>query len=242
MGPFPPSEKGNRYLITFCDSLTRWWEYFPVPSAEASVVARLLVNEITVRHGAPRTLLSHRGTNFLSKIVAEVCKICQIHKVSTSSYHPQTDGLVERLNSTLCQSLSLYIACNQKDWDEFIPLILFAHRPSVCEAIGDTPFYCLYAASVVYRSVFKLLSPADENLTTSALQYRKRIVENIELASNAVRENTQRAQQRLKEYYDRNAKDPEFEVGQRFWVYTPRTKQGLSKKLLHSWLGPHRII
>ena len=59
------------------------------------MIARLLVNEIIARHGAPRVLLSDRGTNFLSKLVAEVCKIFQIQKVNTSSYHPQTDGLVE---------------------------------------------------------------------------------------------------------------------------------------------------
>lgn len=163
-------------------------------------------------------------------------------KVNTSSYHPQTDGLVERFNSTLCQSLSIHVAHNQKDWDEFVPLILFAHRTSVCEAIGDTPFYCLYGRECRLPLDVKLLSPADENLTTSALEYRKRIIENVELAQNLARENLQRAQQNMKDYYDRNAKDPQFEVGQKVWVYTPRTKKGLSKKLLHNWLGPYRIV
>ena len=64
----------------------------------------------------------------------------QIQKVSLSSYHPQTDGLAERFNSTLCQSLCMYVAKNQKDWDDFILLILFAHRISISEAIGDAPF------------------------------------------------------------------------------------------------------
>jgi len=100
---------------------------------EATVIARLLIDEIISRHGAPRVLLSDRGTNFLSKVVAEVCKIFQIQKVNTSSYHPQTNGLVERFNSTLCQSLSMYVSKNQKDWDEFIPLILFADRTSVLD-------------------------------------------------------------------------------------------------------------
>ena len=74
-----------------------------MPSVEATVIARLLIDEIISRHGAPRVLLSDRGTNFLSKVVAEVCKIFQIQKVNTSSYYPKT--LVERFNSTLCQSL-----------------------------------------------------------------------------------------------------------------------------------------
>ena len=114
LGPFPPSSKGSRYIVVFSDYLTRWVEAFPVPSVEATVIARLLIDEIISRHGAPRVLLSDRGTNFLSKVVAEVCKIFQIHKVNTSSYHPQTDGLVERFNSTLCQSLSMYVAKNRK--------------------------------------------------------------------------------------------------------------------------------
>ena len=111
-----------------------------MPSVEATIIARLLIDEIISRHGAPRVLLSDRGTNFLSKVVAEVCKIFQIQKVNTSSYHPQTDGLVERFNSTLCQSLSMYLSKNQKDWDEFIPLLLFAHMTSVLDATGVLVF------------------------------------------------------------------------------------------------------
>ena len=144
LGPFTPSRKGNRYIVVFSDYLIRWCEALPVASAEASVIARLLVDEVIARHGAPNVLLSDRGSNFLSRLVAEVCKIFQIHKANTSSYHPQTDGLVERFNSTLCQSLSMCVAKYLKDWEGYVPLILFAHRTSVSDAIGDSPFYVLY--------------------------------------------------------------------------------------------------
>ncbi|XP_015755937.1 PREDICTED: probable chromo domain-containing protein LHP1 [Acropora digitifera] len=46
----------------------------------------------------------------------------------------------------------------------------------------------------------------------------------------------------MKEYYDRNASQPLFEIGQCVWVYTPKTKKGLSKKLLYNWFGPYRIV
>ena len=182
LGPFKPSNRQNRYILVFSDYLTRWCEAFPVPSIEANMIARLLVDEIIARHGAPRVLLSDKGTNFLSKLVAEVCKIFQIQKVNTSSYHPQTDGLVERFNSTLCQSLSMYVAKNQKDWDDFIPLILFAHRTSISEAIGDSPFYCLYGREPRLPVDVKFLPPAADDLSTSVLDRRKRVVEKVELA------------------------------------------------------------
>ena len=242
LGPFKPSKRQNRYIVIFSDYLTRWCEAFPVPSVEASVIARLLVDEIIARHGAPRVLLSDRGASFLSKLVAEVCKVFQIHKVNTSSYHPQTDGLVERFNSTLCQSLSTYVAKNQKDWDDFVPLILFAHRTSISEAIGDSPFYVLYGREPRFPIDVKFLPPVADDVTTSVLEHRKRIVERVEMAQNLARDNIQRSQQKMKEYYDRNSKPPVFEVGQRVWVYSSKTRKGLSRKLLYKWFGPYRIV
>ena len=174
---FKPSNRQNRCIVVFSDYLTRWCEAFPVPSVEANVIARLLVDEIIARHGAPRVLLSDRGTNFLSKLVAEVCKIFQIQKVNTCSYHRQTDGLVETFNTTLCKSLFMYVAKNQKDWDDFIPLILFAHRTSISEAIDDSPFYCLYGREPRLHADVKFLPPAADDFSTSVLDHRKRVVE-----------------------------------------------------------------
>ena len=96
--PFRPSNRQNLYIVLFSGYLTRWCEAFPVPGEEANAITRLLVDEIIARHSAPRVLLLDTGTNFLSKLEAEVCKLLQIQNVNTSSY--QTDGLVERFNST----------------------------------------------------------------------------------------------------------------------------------------------
>ena len=179
LGPFPPSNRGNRYVVVFSDYLTRWCEAFPVPNVEATVISIFLVDEVIARHGAPRVLLSDRGKDFLSKVVADVCKIFQIHNVNNSSYHPQTDGLVERFNSTLCQSLSMYVSKNQKDWDDFIPLVLFAHRTSVLEVIGDSPFYVLYGREPRLPVDVKYLPPVPDDITTSVFEHRKRIVESL---------------------------------------------------------------
>ena len=118
----------------------------------------------------------------------------------------------------------MYVAKNQKDWDDFIPLILFAHQTSISEAIGDSPFYCLYGREPRLPVDVKFLPPPADDLSTSVLDHRKRIVEKVELAQNLACENIQRSQQKIKEYYDRNASQPLFEIGQRVWDYTPKTK------------------
>ena len=129
-----------------------------------------------------------------------------------------------------------------EDWDDFIPLILFAHRTSISEAIGDSPFYCLYGREPRLPVDVKFLSPAADDLSTSVLDHRKRIIEKVELAQNLAPENIQRSQQKMKEYYHRNASQPLFEIGESARVYTPKTKKGLSKKLLYNWFGPYRIV
>ena len=64
------------------------------------------MEEIFCRHGAPKHILSDRGANFLSTLIQDVWKYLNVKKVNTSGYHPQTDGLVERFNSTLMNMLS----------------------------------------------------------------------------------------------------------------------------------------
>lgn len=134
------TENGNRYVVVFLDYLTKWVEAFAIPDQSATTIARILVEEIFCRHGAPEHLLSDRGANFLSDLVQEVCRLLSIKKVNTSGYHPQSDGLVEKFNSTLSAMLSK-VAETGKDWDRHLPFVLFAYQTSVQESTKETPFY-----------------------------------------------------------------------------------------------------
>jgi len=240
LGPFPKSHSGKRYIICFIDALTKWPEAFAVENIDAVTTARLLVDEIVCRHGAPRTLLSDRGANFLSKLVREVCKLINTKKINTSSYHPQTNGLVERFNGSIAKALSNYVSSDQKDWDTFIPSVLFGYRTSPALSTGESPFYLLYGREPRLPLDVALLPPA--NLSKSIADHRARIVRNIEIAHEIARKNIQLAQQKMKEYHDRRATCPEYNVGDRVWIYTPAVPVGLSKKLRHLWHGPYRII
>ena len=60
------------------------------------------------------------------------------------------------------------------------------------------------------------------NLSPSVAEHREKIVSNLQRAYQIAHENTQRAQQAMKVYYDRAAKDPNFQVGERVWVFTPQ--------------------
>ena len=207
---------------------------------DAATIADLLVNQIMPRHGASRTLLSDRGSNFLSSLVREGCFLMVTKKEYTSSYHPQCDGLMERFNGTLAQSLSHYVSGDQKDWDRYFNPVLFGYRVSPSEVTGEPPFYMLYGRESCLTMDVSFLPQRE--ISASIVEHRSCVVENIEIAHRTAKENIQRAQQRMKDYHDLHAVPVKYQVGEQVWVYTPRNRKGLSKKLAHNYHGPYRIV
>ena len=98
--------EGNQYAVVCIDYLTKWVEVFAVADQTAETIARLFVEGVVCRHGAPQELLSDRLANFLSDLVSEVCKLFDVKKLNSSWYHPLTNGLCERFNITRIQMLA----------------------------------------------------------------------------------------------------------------------------------------
>ena len=90
---FPKSHTGNQYGVVFIDYLTKWPEVFAISDQTALTIAKLLVEQIVCRHGAPAQLFSDCGAAFLSCLLMGTCKLLGVEKLNTKAYHPLTDGL-----------------------------------------------------------------------------------------------------------------------------------------------------
>ncbi len=156
---YPTSYSGNQYAVVFVDYLTKWPEVFATPDQSAMTIARLLVEEVISRHGVPRDLLSDRGTAFFSGLMREVYHLMGIHKTTTTAYHPQTDGLVERYNRTLTDMLAKTVQKNGRDWDQKLPYVLFAYRASRQESTQESPFFLMYGRDPQLPTDAALLQP-----------------------------------------------------------------------------------
>ena len=133
-----------RYVLLVVDSFSRWCEAIPLQSQEASVVAEALFSEIICRYGAPSVLVSDRGQNFMSKLVAALCELFDITRHHTSSYHPQTNSTLERLNSTIAQSLRMY-ADSHSNWPKLLSGIMMAFRMSpATQSTQFSPFELVF--------------------------------------------------------------------------------------------------
>ena len=106
---------------------------------EAHTVADKLVHGLIARFGVPLQLHTDQGRQFESNLFQELCNLLGIAKTRTTSYHPQSDGLVERYNRTLQGMLSLFVEENQRDWDEYVAVLCMAYRASPQESTNVTP-------------------------------------------------------------------------------------------------------
>ncbi len=80
------------------------------------------------RVGVPKEILTDQGSNFTSKLLSEIYKLLNVRGITTTPYHAQTDGLVERFNGTLKAMLKKFIDSEPRKWDDLLPYLLFAYR------------------------------------------------------------------------------------------------------------------
>ena len=105
-GPLRRTRPGNKYILVIMDYATKWPDALPLHNITSETIIECLI-EVTSRLGVPKEVLSDNGTNFVSTMMRQFCDRTGIHQIKTSPYHPQTDAMVERFNSTLKRLLSL---------------------------------------------------------------------------------------------------------------------------------------
>lgn len=241
VGPLKKSANGNRWILTVEDYLSKWPEAIPLPDCKAHTIAVALLDQVISRHSAPRVILSDRGQNFLSAVVRELCNLFDTKKVHSSAYRPQTQGLVERWHSTLYQMLSKYVNSEQSDWDELLPMCLFAYRTTTAtESTELSPFQIIYGREPRLPIEQMLTVPRD--LSKSVQEHIERVMTKVRQYQTIANENAAKHHAKMKERHDKTANNVDFNVGDLVWLYVPVTPPGLSRKLIHKWHGPYRII
>ena len=240
VGPLPETISGNKYIIVFCDYLTKWVEAYPMPNQKAETIAQIFVEKIVFRYGVPQKLITDQGTNFLGDLMNSISKIFQIMRIHTSPYHPQTDGLVERFNRTLTSMLSSYVNTQQTDWDVHIPYCLFAYRNAPHASTGETPFYLMYLRHSRMPEDVKWVPPQSQYM--DVIDYKTLMMERLKTAWDKANLKMKYNQETMKENYDRKTREHKFEVGDDVLIHQPFTTKGLSPKLKRPFKGPYKVL
>jgi len=240
-GPHPRSRRGHIYILTVVCPFSKFCECIPLRNKEAVTVARALVEEVFCRYGTPLALLSDRGGEVDGQIMKEVCRLLQIDKLRTSSYHPACNAACERMHRTLNSLLGKVVSDRQNDWDDHLPYVAAALRASPSEATGYSPNFLMYGREVNTPAdiAYGLLPPESEPCYDDFVEeVRNKMV----TAHDVVRDKLRIAAARNKRYYDLRVKYVPFKVGDLVFYYNPRKYAGRSEKWARKYTGPFRIV
>src|SRR5215208_3096728 len=202
VGPLPKTARKNRYIVIAMDYLTKWPEARAIPDMTAKSVASFFYEDIVCRYGCPKEIVSDNGSAFISKMVESLLENHQVKHRLISPYHPQSNGLVERFNRTLCKALAKYVQLLEQDWDKFILSVLFAYRTMQHSTTKYDPFTLVYGRPAItpLDLLLEQHEPITQEIDEEAILDRiSQVIDVLEPTLELVKQNIARSQQDQRE-------------------------------------------
>ena len=144
-GPLLVMPRDNTYILLITDRFSSRADMFGVTAAEfiaeftTEGTANVLVNKHIPLWGCPRTTLSDNGLQFYSKLSQAIYQLLGVCKIATSSYHPNANEGVERMNHAMAQMLAMLVNERQDDSDLQLPHVEFAYNYSCLLYTSPSP-------------------------------------------------------------------------------------------------------
>ena len=236
----PKTTAGNKYVIVLQDFLTKWPMVYAAPDQKAQRIARLLAEELVPFCGVPEGVLSDRGTNLLSHLVQDVCRLLGIKKLNTTAYHPQCDSMVERLNCTLRAMLRKYASQFGTQWDTYLPGVLWVYRNTIHEATSEKLSVLLFSIDCWTPTEAALL-PSSPLEPVDITDYHRKLILSLSAACQTAVDCVKKAQQKCKKFSDWKASSRSYQIGDWVLVKFPAEESGRNRKLSQPWHGLYRI-
>lgn len=138
------SSDGKENVLIMTDVFSKFTQAVATKDQKASTVAKVLVHDFFFKFGVPLRIHSDQGRNFEGKVIKELCKLFGIKKSATTSYHPESNAIVERFNRTLHSMLSTLEKEKKRSWSKHLLEVVHCYNVTPHSSTGYSPFYLLF--------------------------------------------------------------------------------------------------
>lgn len=228
VGPIKTTTRGYKYIITATDAFSKWVYAKPCRDILTKTIINFVEENILAIHGRPDRIISDRGTQFTS---SEWDLFLQEHSIKhnlTSPYHPQSNGIDERVNGTIVRILRAYVDGEQSDWDIKLKWAVLTYNTTCHDSTDYSPYEVMHGQKP--RSP---LNMGGEHHTNDKVDFN--LCKDIR---RRVNENIKSSQEKQEYYYNLKHKPSYFTTGQMVLIRNHAVPIGLSKKLYRKWNGP----
>jgi hypothetical protein len=138
------SQKHNSIWVVV-DRLTKTPHFIPVHTTyNAKRYAEICLDRIVCLHSVPKTIIFDRGTPFVARFWEQLQESLGTKLIRNSTYHPQTDGQIKRINQILEDMLRACVIHYDKNWNKCLSLAEFSYNNSYQASLKMAPFEALY--------------------------------------------------------------------------------------------------
>ena len=227
------TDSSYNQVLVMIDYFTKYAEAMPCINSSAEETCDHLINTWIARHGCPMIFQSHNGTAFVGELTKELIRHSQVAQAHSTTYHPQTYGLVERQNRTLVSMLRVYCSRYMTDWDRYLPQVIGAYNSTQHSTTGVSTHMMLTGHKKSLPMTF--FYPEYEAKKTSPQVYVRDVIRRQQELNDLCRRNTQQAQARQRKRFDKKAAGAKtYSVGDCVWVFQnvipPKEMKKLIKK------------
>ena len=183
------------------------------------------------------SILTDRGTNFMSELFKNVCKIFNIKKYSTSAYRPESNGALERAHGTIKAYLRLLGNSNNlADWEKLLPFAVFSYNTQIHSATGYSPYELIYGRKA-QLPVCGTLNNVSQYTFDDYSIYLKQLLQNAREIAN---KNLMESKELTKLRFDKTTNNLALAVGDLVVVQAIHTGKG--QKLQNTHDGPFTVL
>jgi hypothetical protein len=146
IGPFLPTQNGNKYAVTMICNLSKFLITAPTKTKEAKEVAKAIFDNFILIYGPMKNILTDQGTEYKNEVIKELTNLLQIEHHTSTPYHHETVGSVERNHRVFNEYLRSYLEDTQIEWEEYLKYFTFCYNitPSFCFDLKFTPYELVY--------------------------------------------------------------------------------------------------
>jgi transposase InsO family protein len=236
----PETINGYKHIITAIDYATRWVVAKPVKERTSAEMSRFLYEEILMNYGCPYEIFSDRASALLSESMSNYLELQTIRHKATTPYHPQTNGMVERMHAMMGHSITTLSNSQPERWDEFLPQTVFAIRVRTHAVSKKSPFYMLYGVSPRIPGDTEPPRVTMQPWSQSTMEdYMERNFDDLEMARGLAYMRSKEQAEAMKKRHACAEASPDFYFKINDWV---KLKNYAANKFEFSWKGPYAVV
>jgi hypothetical protein len=231
-----------KYLLCIIDRTTRWAEAYPCKTKNSEEYLTILRNQWIPHYGIPKYILSDHGGAFESKIVDEFYQTYGIESIYSTSYNPQSHGLIEIFNKTLKGILrSLNIEQRDNDehiipWIDLLPQAMFYYRVTIHHTLKVSPYEMVFSHKPKLSGIDNLRN--SEYIYSSASNYLAKHIDRLNASYKIVYQNLMKIKSDNMQFNKENAnRIVIYNIGDKVWL----REELDTKKVYAKWKGPYIV-